>query len=367
MTTYTVFETPGLIDVRSFTVFGANSKPNTTNPIGFFGTGLKYAIAVLVREGIKVRLFIGDVEYEFYSKEIDFRGKTFADIKMRKRKGLLSKWKYESLPFTTELGKNWKLWQAFRELATNTWDEKGNICTWPGDVEKVMSVYGGPDKTIFVIEGEQFAEEYVRRGDHFLMESVGKPWDASGPRVEVIKRPSKYVYWRGMRVYDLPDEQHSLYTYNVLAPVELTEDRTVKYPHSVMDAIAAHVVSSEDMQLIQTAIKAPEKTLEKRLDYEYIGKVPSATFIAEAQEYKRTVTNFAGTSLGQYFARYDPAPRKPSNPFLSWEERAAEHIDNDNWESAVTVMSAHRKELSVILRQHIKDGKVLPFTGDIAF
>ena len=54
-----VHSTPGLIDLRAFTTFGVNSKPNSKNPIGYFGTGLKYAVAVLARHKCPVTVWIG--------------------------------------------------------------------------------------------------------------------------------------------------------------------------------------------------------------------------------------------------------------------------------------------------------------------
>jgi hypothetical protein len=66
-----VFETPGLIDLRAFTVMGFNAKPATENPIGYFGTGLKYAISVLCRLGTKPVVWIGQDKYTFYTKTVD--------------------------------------------------------------------------------------------------------------------------------------------------------------------------------------------------------------------------------------------------------------------------------------------------------
>ena len=44
-----VFSTNGLIPLQAFTMFGLNAKPESKNPFGFFGTGLKIAIAVCLR------------------------------------------------------------------------------------------------------------------------------------------------------------------------------------------------------------------------------------------------------------------------------------------------------------------------------
>ena len=120
-----IHEPLGLIDLRAFTTFGINAKPNTNSPIGYFGPGLKYAIAVLVREGLKVTVWIGTEPHEFYCEPSNFRGKDFSLIRMRRQRGVTRKWMATDLPFTTELGKNWKLWMALRELHSNTLDENG--------------------------------------------------------------------------------------------------------------------------------------------------------------------------------------------------------------------------------------------------
>lgn len=45
-----IFRNAGTIDPKSITTFGVSSKENP-GAIGFFGTGLKYALAILLRHG----------------------------------------------------------------------------------------------------------------------------------------------------------------------------------------------------------------------------------------------------------------------------------------------------------------------------
>ena len=59
-----IFENDGLIDKRSITTFGISSKENSS-AIGYFGTGLKYAIAILLRENINITIYIGNERLEF--------------------------------------------------------------------------------------------------------------------------------------------------------------------------------------------------------------------------------------------------------------------------------------------------------------
>ena len=51
--TYIIFENPGTLDPRAITIMGLNVKENT-NPIGYFGTGFKYGIAITLRNNCNV-------------------------------------------------------------------------------------------------------------------------------------------------------------------------------------------------------------------------------------------------------------------------------------------------------------------------
>lgn len=163
-----IFQNQGLIPIDAFTTFGINAKPNSDNPIGYFGTGLKYAVAVTLRLGGTFRLFRGIEEYEFYLKEKDFRGKSFQTVRMRKRKSLMARWSYDKLPFTTELGKNWKPWMAIRELESNTRDENGHSCLFHEHDDP------HPDYTMIIIECPEMEEAY-RAKTHYEKTHKGLP------------------------------------------------------------------------------------------------------------------------------------------------------------------------------------------------
>ena len=78
-----VFHTPTLIPIEGFTTFGLNAKPNVKTPIGFFGTGLKYAVAITLRLGGTFYLYIGSGLYEFYISKGEFRGAWGSDLGKR--------------------------------------------------------------------------------------------------------------------------------------------------------------------------------------------------------------------------------------------------------------------------------------------
>lgn len=215
---YIVFDTPGLLDIRAITTMGLNAKPNTNSPIGYFGTGLKFAIATLLREGCEIWIQIGRHQYQFEVNAQDFREKEFGFITMKRRVGRMVIGPGRQLGFTTELGKNWKMWMAFRELYSNTLDENGEV--YPSiELTKCEA-----DKTRILIKGEKIVEEYDNRFNNFCSEGLLTRNKNTG--VECYNRPSQHVFYRGMRVLDL--QRPALFTYNILSPLTLTEDRTAR-------------------------------------------------------------------------------------------------------------------------------------------
>lgn len=294
-----VFRTPSLIPIEAFTMVGVNAKPSTTNPIGFFGTGLKYAIAVLLRLGCKVTVFIGLVEYEFYTVKEDFRGKDFDFVYMKKRKGHF--WSRPvKLPFTLEYGKTWEVWQAYRELHSNTLDENGEI------YECAIGDPGNPfvisdDQTVMVVEGEVFLQAYYDRYKTFLQD--GLRVRSSTDRIQVIDKPSSHLYYRGMRIYDLPKEKQSRFTWNFLGHVDLTEDRTAKYVFDLERQIAEHVAQSEDKSFIQEIARVTSEHWESKMDFRYAHAAPSQSFRSVARmPYARS------TPLYSYYQSHTPEP-----------------------------------------------------------
>jgi hypothetical protein len=110
------FHNPGEIDIRGATIAGLSAKQGDS-PIGFFGTGLKYAIASVLRWQGRISIWSGTEEYKFLARSLDFRGVEFQQIMMND----------QPLGFTTEYGKTWQPWQIFRELYANALDEGGGV------------------------------------------------------------------------------------------------------------------------------------------------------------------------------------------------------------------------------------------------
>lgn len=248
-----VFRNPGLIDLRAFKAFGVNVK-DTDNPIGAFGTGAKMATAVLMRLGHKLTLYRGSDVYRFGVKPVSMRGKAFDFVTLTAPDG-----SEEELAYNTHLASHWEPWTAYRELASNALDEKGET------FRLSRSVFNGAykprsDETAVVVEGPEIEKAYDIRDQIFLK---GDPFIVTSD-IAVHRGQNKWVYYRGIRVYELP--RPSLFTYNLLnCPSGLSEDRVLKNPPELDLKVAELFGHCLDEGYLEAIAVAPKDTYEHHI------------------------------------------------------------------------------------------------------
>lgn len=255
------FDTPGLLDMRAVTTFGLSVKENE-NPIGYFGTGLKYAIAILMRNGatLCISTSSGDV-YQFSTRTHEFRDKEFNAIYMDDKE----------MPFTTELGKNWEMWMAFRELFCNTKDEKG-MChiSDKGLMEDHTTQW--EEWTRITVRDKDFYEAYSNRGEYFIDHLTPL---AVQNGIEIFNRPAAHMFYKRIRCGDL--RQPSIMTYNHIRFLDLTEDRTITNGYVWDQAVTSAVSRCEDENIIRDFVLAPADTYEANAVFsEYVTHISDA-------------------------------------------------------------------------------------------
>lgn len=329
----TVFDTRSELDLSMLTVFGVSEKPNTTSPIGFFGTGLKYAIAVLLRNNIPVQMMIGDTEYEFYVKGRVFR--TSAEhqiVHYRKRTGLVRKWFSQALPFTLRLGVNWDLWMAYRELESNTIDEQG--VTWQTD-EDVPQKSG---HTRIIVHGEDFAAVHRDRNKIFLPNAL-RVAESHGVQVQIIPAESEFMYYRGLRVTKLPERSSN--TYNILCSLDLTEDRTIKSQWIADLHVMFALGESTDEDVTDRAAKSKGYE-KKKLDW----KILTRDQLRETM--RRSLSRYAEVgSMG--FMAIERLTKIDTTARMSWQRQLLEAVRRDDKVSALTIMWANKEAVMSLL------------------
>lgn len=350
-----VFKTPTTIPLEAFSLLGINVK-TSTNAIGRFGTGLKYAVAVILRHGGKIQLFIDGVEYEFYLSKKDFRGKTFQQVRMRKRDGI-GKWlSSKALPFTTEFGKDWSLWQAYRELESNTRDEDGETETLEDGA--ILPGYGGKG-TLICVDCHGFQEAMEESGVFLEVSSATRAHSCS--MVDIYDAPSKYLYYQGIRVFNL--RYPARLTYDFKAPhVKLTEDRTAENSWMLMYYIAAVLKDGfRDKGVLYKALSKSknderyEPTFETQdLNFDCTGS-GSDTFMSVSRGLYKS--GLGGRSVSNYQAAYSgyvsrSAEKSVSLPRQDWDLIAVEIHKILPQVSGGDAISAMQSLLAKIGRSH---------------
>lgn len=274
----TIFKNKGEIDPRSITTFGVSSKEGE-NPIGFFGTGLKYAIAILLREGCEVTIYSGTKKLEFAVKPQKIRVDSFNIVTMNKK----------PLGFTTELGKTWELWQAIRELYCNCMDEAGSV-----------SNNSGPEKgyTTIIISGAKVQKVMDNIGQYILQSAPLHKLD----NLEIHAGKSEYVFYKGVQIYKLPTP--SMYTYNIVdRHLDLTEDRTLKYywyaEHTISNAISTAKFFFKDI------LTAADIWFEHQLDFGNKSTISPEFLSGVAALHREYATNLNPTAVNALH-KHDP-------------------------------------------------------------
>lgn len=248
------FHNPGKLDIRGAYIAGLSAK-DSEHAIGKFGTGLKYAIASILRWGGAVSIETNGENYFFSKLPISFRGKAHDQVCMNG----------QELGFTTHYGHQWEPWQVFRELYSNALDEGGNV-----------SLQVPAADTIITVHCPEVAECYAEK-DTIILPSKGFDCDESIYNTHIFKAPSSYLFYRGVRVR----KERCLFTWNLWEGVELTEDRSIEATFNYECAAARVIQASADGEFIAKALRASDSYFEGNISYNSWYDT-SAEFITQA-------------------------------------------------------------------------------------
>lgn len=296
---YVVFENVGEIDPLLMTTFGVNVKEGE-HPIGFFGTGLKYGLAILMRSGCGVIVQAGEKSFTFGRKTANLRGKDFEFVTMNG----------EPLGFTTELGKKWDLWMAYREVYCNTTDEGGRVY----ESQEIPAPKTGI--TSVIVSGDEFVN-VAKDHDRYFLSS--QPF-VKGERVHIHQGQSYGAYYRTVLVGKLSGKP-TMYTYNCIGSLDLTEDRTIKHPFIMSHYIAAAIVGCDNRSVIRSAVTAAEHYHESDLDFD-IQHTPSMEFMEVVGALMRDNLSKVNRSAVEKYRKHAPGKSTPDPVKLNKVEEA---------------------------------------------
>lgn len=261
--THLLFSNPGVLDVNLVKLLGVSVK-ESDSPIGFFGTGLKYAMATALRLGGSLTIYTDGERFEVNGRKVTLRDKEFTQVMLND----------EPLGFTTELGKQWEPWMVVRELYSNALDEDGSTKLASGPIES-----GLPGHTHIALHGEPFVEVWNNRSQYFI--SGSEVPMASTPHADVYDGGAHChaIFYRGIRVHE--PERPAYYRYNLKDKIDLTEDRTLKYHWQMREAIEKAIITSPDADFISRALTTGTDFQEGNLPFNdsHSSVTPSEAFL----------------------------------------------------------------------------------------
>lgn len=226
---YILIQNDGAIESNSFELIGASTKRGEAGKIGFFGSGLKYSIAYMMRKGIDFKVFSGLNELVFTTKVETLKSIPFERICIN---GMPTS-------YTTTMGPTWtEDWLVLREIYCNAVDEgtcqlvRGIENPDPSEGKTRIFIELTPDLQK-VIEGwdSYFCDE---RTPLFVSEPIytcylGNQDGGTEQPVSVFEKTEGVIYRRGIRVHT---RKGQLYDYN-LQFVNINEDRTCQSTHGL--------------------------------------------------------------------------------------------------------------------------------------
>lgn len=239
---YIEFANKGEIDINAFKLLGASSKREATDKIGFFGSGLKYATALMLREDISFQVFAGKKEVLFGLEKQKFSGIDFDVITING----------EKTSMTTQAGPDWEPWFAIREIYSNTIDEGGAM-------EIVTDITPTKGETKIYIEMSDKLGDVTRNWqDYFSFKRPaldeitisGMGGVDRGYKI-FAKRRIDYpvVFRRGIRVGEFKSRR-SLFDYD-FTEVEINESRVMRASWAVQGSIADALMFCDNVEVLK--------------------------------------------------------------------------------------------------------------------
>lgn len=218
----------GYFDVRAMLTFGVSAKTSDT-AIGYFGTGFKYAVAIILRLGGSIKVTSAGEETIFEARKETIRDQEFNIVYVNGREA----------GFTTRLGINWQPWMAFRELYCNASDEHGVTSDQKSEYETVVEV-----------NCKEIADAFRSKSDYFLS---GNP-SHTGSQAEIYDCKKPFIFYKGVAVKQA--DPNAIFTYNITSNIDLTEDRTCKSDYQLMWPIRKAMQSLTNHAMLRKIVRS---------------------------------------------------------------------------------------------------------------
>lgn len=275
---YLRIENAGEIDINAVMLLGASSKEGDESKIGFFGSGNKYAIATLLRNGVGLYIYAGDTEFAITTKHITFRDKDFDQILINGKETSL----------TTRTGPLWEVWMALREFFCNAIDEGGE--EW-SVVDEVMPADAGTT-AIYVEYTDAVAEMYETLEDYINTDTPLESITTRRGRVDILEGNNGRLFRKNIRANKVDEDSLFHYSFD---NIEINESRLISSSYDADALMSLALLASNDAtivdKLLSKFVAGDTQFFEKGISWyrQYDGGRMSETWHKAILAYKRDI------------------------------------------------------------------------------
>jgi hypothetical protein len=270
MANYIKIQSHGEIEIEAFTLIGASSKRSDPTKIGFFGSGLKYSIAAMLRNKISFKIFNGENEVIVSTIEKNFRGSVYDAIIING---------FETSLTTTMGGKDWDIpFAPIREIYSNAIDEDEDASLTSTD-----NVEGKIGTTTFFIKKNESVTHFFDNFDAYFCNRNPNVL-ASNDNVSIYPAVGEGVrlFRKGILCFH-DSKERSLFHYNS-SSFEINESRVLSNRWGARYAISNGWKKVDNVALIKKLVfglaGGNDGYFEHKLDFSFAQRFTNAWYDA---------------------------------------------------------------------------------------
>lgn len=271
------FITPTRISLINLTTIGDSEKREDETKIGKFSSGQAYATALLLRDGVDMKISVfGGYGKQPFTEYITYNTKTRYCNTTHKKKDIIElhykqvfhggspnsvhDFNEPSPPngmtietaFALQLGYNWEVWMAYRELMSNVLDEGGYVVEENFDEDSFIET--GEESTVITLTFDENNKFYNVWQNRHLYMNFEEPLFKVSNSVEALKNNEGYlrIYKQNILVYE-NKEKPSRFAWNIKFG-EIDERRILNNVYSIEQSISSAIQGTKNEEFLREII-----------------------------------------------------------------------------------------------------------------
>lgn len=271
----------GVLSPLDLISMGDSSKRGDSTTFGTFDSGLKYAIALLLRNDIHIEIKSGGSNYTFGTVHKTLGGKTKELIVVYENDIV------HETGFAVNLGFNWELWMAFRELYSNMLDEGGRMFL---PTESSSIEYD----TVISIDVNDTVQGILDNWNNYFI--TNEEPIISNESVKVYENPGGVLRFYKNGILILEDrERYSVFKYDYLH-ASIDEMRTLNDENNLRWEVDSCISKCTDLDFIQRYLTELEVHSKTTFEDSFCHNYLSSEWISTANNLRKKGIPFLTTN-----------------------------------------------------------------------